>query len=96
MSTTCVLRRFAQGYRNFGFTINHAGDASQFETSGSITTPFTQVPRVDYTLRYRAASLADFSISASAAYSGKKIEVRSWIFKTNKKKIFVKTFIVIR
>jgi len=66
-----------QGYRNFGFTINHAGDASQFETSGSITTPFSQAPRIDYTLRYRVASLADFSVSASAAYSGKKIEVET-------------------
>jgi hypothetical protein len=64
-----------QGYKVFGATINHSGVASQFETTGKITTPFRSLPQIDYAIRNRVTNFADFATSASVEYSGKKIEV---------------------
>ena len=66
-----------QGYKTFGVSVNHAGVAAQFETSGSIKTPFRAVKQIDYTLRHRGSSIKDFATSLTAEYSGKKIEVES-------------------
>jgi len=66
-----------QGYKSFGASINHSGMASQFETTGSIKTPFTEVKQIDYALRHRGQNIRDFATSLSAEYSGKKIQLES-------------------
>jgi hypothetical protein len=65
-----------EGYKTFGASINHAGPASQFETTGTINTPFRSIPQIDYTIRHRGYSFSDFSTYAGVEYgAGKKVNV---------------------
>ena len=69
-----------EGYRNFGVSINHAGPASRFQTTARVTTPFSQAPQIDLTLKHQGATWREFKTSLEAQYGAKKIDLET-IFK---------------